>query len=294
MDDLAGYDSINQLAIPCSLAIGLFIIPKQKTRPTAKPLSAIAAQAKDRKMAIIACYKTGAYSQREIGECYQLHPTVVAVILYKSKSSWLWTPCSPIWTTNSTANCDIAFINMFGNKKKKSPKEIPDDTKPLLIGTREGLFHDLFPTIDDQPSQKEFPYNTDTKKMMLEEYSSLRKYLEELRNCQITFFWSSITVTGVILTIAAKFYVNGQPSSSPLLVNDSKALFFSCLAAILIVCPVWSIWFLKASSITRVAGYLRVLEDIISGKNRDKYKYIGWENSYFVSVVSGNLTKMIV
>ncbi|MBL0010444.1 MAG: hypothetical protein IPP22_04345 [Nitrosomonas sp.] len=34
-----------------------------------------AAQHKGRRMAIIAVYKTGAYSQQEIGENYQLHPT---------------------------------------------------------------------------------------------------------------------------------------------------------------------------------------------------------------------------
>jgi len=32
-----------------------------------------AAQHKGRRMAIIAVYKTGAHSQQEIGECYQLH-----------------------------------------------------------------------------------------------------------------------------------------------------------------------------------------------------------------------------
>ena len=51
-------------------------IPQQQKRPVAKPLSEIAAQHKDRRTAIIATYKTGAYSQREIGENYhQLHPT---------------------------------------------------------------------------------------------------------------------------------------------------------------------------------------------------------------------------
>jgi hypothetical protein len=50
-------------------------------------LSEIAVQHKDRKTAIIAAYKTGTYSQREIGEYYQLHPTTVGVILRKNKNS---------------------------------------------------------------------------------------------------------------------------------------------------------------------------------------------------------------
>lgn len=57
-------------------------IPKQQTRPMAKPLSEIAAQYKDRNTAIIAAYKTGVYSQREIGAFYQLHPTTTGVLLF--------------------------------------------------------------------------------------------------------------------------------------------------------------------------------------------------------------------
>lgn len=62
-------------------------IPKQQKRSIAKPLPEIAAQHKNRTTAIIAAYKTGAYSQREIGEYYQLHPTTIGVILRKSKHS---------------------------------------------------------------------------------------------------------------------------------------------------------------------------------------------------------------
>ncbi|GJL57260.1 MAG: hypothetical protein NPIRA03_01170 [Nitrospirales bacterium] len=61
-------------------------IPKQQKRPLAKPLSEIAAQVKDRKTAIIAAHKTGAYSQRENGEYHTLHPTTVGVILRKNKN----------------------------------------------------------------------------------------------------------------------------------------------------------------------------------------------------------------
>jgi putative transposase len=58
-------------------------IPQQQKRPIAKPLSEIAAQHKDRKTAIIAAHKTGAYSQREVGEFCQLHPTTIGVIVQK-------------------------------------------------------------------------------------------------------------------------------------------------------------------------------------------------------------------
>ena len=62
-------------------------IPQQQKRPIAKSLSEIAAQHEDRTAAIIAAYKTGAYSQREIGEFYQLHPTTIGVIVRKYKDS---------------------------------------------------------------------------------------------------------------------------------------------------------------------------------------------------------------
>lgn len=62
-------------------------ILKQQKRPIAKPLSEIAAQHKDRKAAIIAAHKTGAYNQREIEEYYQLHPTTTGVTLRKNKDS---------------------------------------------------------------------------------------------------------------------------------------------------------------------------------------------------------------
>ncbi|MDH5553021.1 MAG: transposase [Nitrosomonas sp.] len=62
-------------------------IPKIQKRPIAMPLSEIATQTKDRNSAIITAYKTGAYSQREIGEYYQLHPSTVGVIIRKSKKN---------------------------------------------------------------------------------------------------------------------------------------------------------------------------------------------------------------
>jgi len=51
-----------------------------------------AAQHKGRRMAIIAVYKTGGYSQREIEEYYQLHSTNdgrVTLTLRKNKNSQL-------------------------------------------------------------------------------------------------------------------------------------------------------------------------------------------------------------
>lgn len=164
---------------------------------------------------------------------------------------------------------------------------LSDEGKKFVIGTREGLFLEAFPPerslinpvhgihcASDQSDKAE--YSEETIKMMHDEYSSLRIYLAELRTCQTTFFWSSIAALGTLSSVsAALVWGTGQVGAT------KPVVFVISLVSLLIVCPVWSIWFLKASSITRIAGYLRVLEDIISGREK-KYKYIGWENSYFI------------
>lgn len=110
---------------------------------------------------------------------------------------------------------------------------------------------------------------------MSDEYGTLREYLEELRKCQTTFYWSSIGAIGVMLAIAVRISSQG-------ITEIIFSLFVSSLVALLVVCPIWCVWFEKASSVTRVTSYLRILEDIISGRKKDQYRYIGWENSYYV------------
>ena len=62
-------------------------IPKKQKRPVAKALLEIEKKHQDRDSAIIAAYSTGAYSQREIAEHYRLHPSMVGVIVRKSRNS---------------------------------------------------------------------------------------------------------------------------------------------------------------------------------------------------------------
>jgi len=62
-------------------------IPKKQKRPIAKPLAEIAMQTNGRNTAIMAAYNTGVYSQREIGEYFQLHPSTVGVIIRGRKIS---------------------------------------------------------------------------------------------------------------------------------------------------------------------------------------------------------------
>lgn len=62
-------------------------IPKKQKRPVAPPLAEIVQETKGRDTAIITAYATGAYSQREIGEYFQLHPSTVGVIVRRDNNS---------------------------------------------------------------------------------------------------------------------------------------------------------------------------------------------------------------
>jgi REP element-mobilizing transposase RayT len=62
-------------------------IPKKQKRAIAKSLSEIEQQSVDRNSAISEAYTTGAYSQREIGEYFQLHPSTVGVIVRRTMNS---------------------------------------------------------------------------------------------------------------------------------------------------------------------------------------------------------------
>ena len=61
-------------------------IPQKHKRPVAPPLAKIVQQTKGRDTAIITAYATGAYSQREIGEYFQLHPSTSGVIVRRSNN----------------------------------------------------------------------------------------------------------------------------------------------------------------------------------------------------------------
>lgn len=62
-------------------------IPKKQKRPIAMSLLQIEEQYKGRNLAIVTAYNTGAYSQREIGEHFKLHPSTVGVIVRKARNS---------------------------------------------------------------------------------------------------------------------------------------------------------------------------------------------------------------
>jgi|HubBroStandDraft_6_1064221.scaffolds.fasta_scaffold361609_1 hypothetical protein len=97
------------------------------------------------------------------------------------------------------------------------------------------------------------------------ERKMLRAELNHLRVCQITFLTSAVTATGAILGF-------GTSLSSPAM----RAMIG--IFPPLILLPAWWVFFDKATSITRIVGYSRVLEQILL-QHRVANSFPGWENA---------------
>ena len=106
-------------------------------------------------------------------------------------------------------------------------------------------------------------------KLYEQERKALREELYNLKSCQITFLTTSITATGLLLGLASTF------ASDPF-----KGIAF--IFPLLVLIPSWWIFFDKATTITRVVGYYRILESLILD-NCTAENYMGWENSLRLS-----------
>jgi hypothetical protein len=102
-------------------------------------------------------------------------------------------------------------------------------------------------------------------KISYEEHKMLREELHNLKDCQVKFLTYSVTATGIILGLAVSF-------------SSIAPLSISSLFPLTILIPTWWIFFDKATTITRIVGYYRILErriiDPLSVKN-----FLGWENA---------------
>lgn len=92
-----------------------------------------------------------------------------------------------------------------------------------------------------------------------EELKLLREEIRELKKCQIQYFALSVTGTGAILGF----------SDVPV----------ALLAPLAIILPCWMIFFDKAHTITRIVGYMKILERNLEGSRDDIF--IGFENALF-------------
>lgn len=102
------------------------------------------------------------------------------------------------------------------------------------------------------------------KEIVAKEMKALRDELARLKNCQMTFQTVPITTTGLILAFGLRS-------------SEMSLLKYISLFPIIIILPSLLIFFDKATSITRITGYIRLLENFLI---KDIYeKYIGFDNS---------------
>lgn len=98
-----------------------------------------------------------------------------------------------------------------------------------------------------------------------QERSSLRKELMFLKDCQVGFINRSLLWTGVILGLATAF------AKEPY-----QGIVF--LLPLIVILPSWWIFVDKATTITRIVGYIRILEKILLDQFETD-KFMGWENA---------------
>ena len=102
----------------------------------------------------------------------------------------------------------------------------------------------------------------DLPKILLHEMDTLRQELRHLKDCQVRYF---------LLSLVASITAFGLASRAD---NHTPQLY---LAPLVVILPCWWTFFDKASSITRIVGYYRILEQIVLQK--DRHQYLGWESS---------------
>jgi len=106
----------------------------------------------------------------------------------------------------------------------------------------------------------------DRLNVLSNERNILRSEILSLKQCQVHYFWGSVTAAGALLGLGSKL---GS--------QDSSTLFY--LAPLVIILPCWLIFFDKATTITRIVGYSRLLEYLIINPIDIDFAYIGWENA---------------
>lgn len=100
--------------------------------------------------------------------------------------------------------------------------------------------------------------------LLQQEHSLLREEMRELKHCQITFLSIAISSTGVLLSLSAT-----------LCSHFCTGVY---LFPLIILIPFWWIFFDKATTITRIVGYYRVLEEALLTPSAMK-GFKGWERA---------------
>jgi hypothetical protein len=115
--------------------------------------------------------------------------------------------------------------------------------------------------------------------ILLKEHEILRAELQTLKHCQLQYFWSSVMATGVILGVGPKLAEGAAVNSQGGAMGATFYVVLFCLAPLAVIIPCWLVFFDKATSITRIVGYYRLLEYKTLTPRDRVFAYVGWENA---------------
>lgn len=102
--------------------------------------------------------------------------------------------------------------------------------------------------------------------VLQEEQKLLKNELTQLKGCQLQYFTLTVTGSAALFGLAARS-------------TDYLVIGFAYLAPLAIILPCWWIFFDKATTITRIVGYYRVIERMIAEYPHSKTQYIGYERA---------------
>jgi hypothetical protein len=122
-----------------------------------------------------------------------------------------------------------------------------------------------FQNHSSQESGENIMNTSELKEIAKNELVTLRQELNHLKNCQMTVLTASFTSTGVIFGLMR---LNPDEPVNPI----------AYLLPLVVILPSFWIFLDKARTITRIVGYYRILEEIVSHIHIPTY-FLGWENS---------------
>jgi hypothetical protein len=97
---------------------------------------------------------------------------------------------------------------------------------------------------------------------LLSEIEARREEIRELKRCQLQYFIMSVGGTGALIGLLEALATPGTGAAAPI-----SGLYF--LAPLAIVLPCWLVFFDKATTITRIAGYCKWIEGELRYKGNE-------------------------
>jgi hypothetical protein len=115
----------------------------------------------------------------------------------------------------------------------------------------------------------------DFQSITREELDLLRQELFRLKECQNFFINLGFTISSGLL---AYLVIGGGVVQTFSDLKTEPSINIIYLIPLVIILPIWLIFFDKATTISRIVGYYMILEQFIQGK-LPQDNYLGWENS---------------